>query len=239
MGYELTASLKSDFTTSQKFDLLNYFFFDLKEFAIPVEPLFHDPLSLNLLNRVLNARVGSSKTLALIYRYLGEQIGLKFEFVDLQPNCFLKYVENGISKFVDLARHGKILSSDELIATLQSRAKTKAEVADLCETMSLDEFVINYLSILKNAYQQRSNLEPLLIVQNWLLEYQPANMMVIGERALLLNHLGHFKNSFADLKRYFSFADRNTAPLELVNLFDELSRKFGSVNVKANSLPLE
>lgn len=225
LGYELNALIGPDDSTSQKFETLNRFFFDVKEFAVPIEPSFHDPLSLHLLNRVLNTRIGSSRTLAMVYRFLGEQVGLKFEFVDLQPNCYLKHVENGSSKFVDFSRRGQSLSSDELLETLQSRAQTHAEVSTLCETVGADHLVVEYLMVLKSAYQHRSNVEPLLMVQNWILEYQPSNMTVIGERAVLLNHLGHYRNAFADLKRYFSFADRASAPKELVMLFEDLSRR--------------
>lgn len=229
LGFELTAMISPDDSTSRKLETLNRFFFELKEFSVPIDASFHDPLSLHLLNRVLNTRVGSSRTLSMVYRYLGEQIGLKFEFVDLQPNCYLKHVENGQSKFVDFGRKGTTLSSDQLIESLQARAQathqSKAEIATLCESVGADHFIVEYLMVLKGAYQDRSNVEPLLMVQNWILEYQPSNMTVMGERALLLNHLGHYRNAFADLKRYFSFADRNAAPKELVVLFDELSRR--------------
>ncbi len=225
LGYELTALIESTHSTPQRFETLNHFFFDLKEFAVPNEPSFHDPLSLHLLNRVLNTRIGASRTLAMVYRFLGEQIGLKFEFVDLQPNCYLKHVESGLSKFVDFSRRGQSLTSDELLKTLQSRAQTKTEVSTLCESVGADHFVVEYLMVLKSAYQDRSNVEPLLMVQNWILEYQPSNMIVIGERAVLLNQLGHYRNAFADLKRYFSFADRGAAPRELVVLFEDLGRK--------------
>ena len=226
LGYELTAMVGQHDSTPQKLDTLNRFFFDVKDFSVPQEPNFFDPLSIHLLNRVLNSRIGSSRTLAMVYRYLGEQIGLKFEFVDLQPHCYLKHVENGISKFVDFSRRGQSLTSDELLETLQSRAKSQIELASLCESVGADHFVVEYLMVLKSAYQERSNVEPLLMVQNWILEYQPSNMMIIGERAVLLNHLGHYRNAFADLKRYFSFADRNSAPKELVVLFEDLTRKF-------------
>lgn len=226
MGYELTATIGQEFSDAQKIEALNRFFFDIKEFAVPVEPSFHDTLSLHLLNRVLNTRIGSSRSLAMVYRYLGEQIGLQFEFVDLHPNCYLKHIESGLSRFVDLSRRGKVLSSEELIQSLQSRATAQGEVTSLCEAVTLDQYVIEYLTILKGAYQQRSNVEPLLVVQNWILEYQPTNMTVRGERAILLNHLGHYRSAFTDLKRYFSFAQRSAAPPELVVLFDDLTRRF-------------
>jgi regulator of sirC expression with transglutaminase-like and TPR domain len=176
-----------------------------------------------LLHQVLAARTGSPAVLSLIYSFLAGQIGLQLEFVDLRPTCFLKFIETGISRFIDLTRNGRILDSDDLLESLHSRFHLDTVPASaLLDHVPSDRFMTQYLSNLKAIYIRRSEPEALLIIQNALMIHQPASLQLLGERALLQRRLGNFKNALADLKRYFAFCDRTQAPEEMIRVYDEL-----------------
>jgi regulator of sirC expression with transglutaminase-like and TPR domain len=229
LSFEAQTHIPMELSWDTKLQKLNEFFFQKKDFSVVADQSFHDPLSLQLLNRVLSTRIGAPRLLGLVYVYIAQKIGLHLEFVDLQPQCYLKYLDQGTSRFIDLSRCGKLMSSLELLDTLQRRLQVPSvSSADLLETVSSERFVLDYLVALKAAFKYRENLEPLLIIQNHILDLQPTNLNLLGERALLYKQMGHQKNALSDLKRYFAFSDRNRAPLELVKLYDELCQALQS-----------
>jgi regulator of sirC expression with transglutaminase-like and TPR domain len=229
LSFEAQTQIPQELSWDLKLQKLNEFFFDKKDFAIVADASFHDPVALQLLNRALASRVGAPRPLGLVYSSIAQKIGLNLEFVDLQPHCYLKYVDQGTSRFIDLSRRGKLMSSLELLETLQRRLQTPSiSSTELLETVCHERFIIDYLVALKSAFKYRENLEPLLIIQNHILDLQPTNLPLIGERALLFKQMGHDKNALSDLKRYFAFSDRKRAPQELVKLYDELCQSLQS-----------
>ncbi len=223
-AYELRSLTPLDAKPTEACQILSSFFFEAKGFcAVPKPQELAEPESAYLLHRILSARVGAPAVLSLIYSFLGCQIGLPLEFVDLRPTCFLKFIENGVSHFIDLSRRGRIMNSDDLLELLHTRFHMES-IPDsaLLDSVPSGRFMVEYLSALKMAYIKRSAPESLLIIQNALLVHQPASFQLLGERALLYRRLGNFKSALADLKRYFSFNDRAKAPSEMVRVYDEL-----------------
>jgi regulator of sirC expression with transglutaminase-like and TPR domain len=225
MAYELRSHTPLEATAFELCETLNDYFFKQKGFkSIPKISEAKDPLACLLLQRVLSSRVGSPAVLSLIYSFLATQIGLKLEFVDLRPTCFLKFVENGNSHYVDMNGEGRVLTSEALLESLHLRIQMKAIPKEaLLEPVSVERFLCEYLGSLKSEYIRRSNLESLLIIQNALLAQQPSSLQLLAERALLYRRLGHFKQALSDLKRYFSFHDKETAPSEVLTVFHELT----------------
>ncbi len=223
-AYELRALTPLNSKPTEACQILSSFFFEAKGFcAVPKPQELAEPETAYLLHKVLSARIGAPAVLSLIYSFLGCQIGLPLEFVDLRPTCFLKFVENGVSHFIDLSRRGRIMNNDDLLDLLHTRFHMDS-VPDsaLLDPVPSGRFMVEYLAALKMAYIKRSSPEALLIIQNALLVHQPASLQLLGERALLHRRLGNFKNALADLKRYFSFNDRSKAPPEMVRVYDEL-----------------
>ncbi len=225
MAYELRTHTPFEATPFELCEILNDYFFTQKGFkAIPKIHEAKDPLTCLLLQRVLSTRSGSPAVLSLIYSFLATQIGLRLEFVDLRPTCFLKFVVSGVSHYVDMSGEGRMLSSDDLLESLHSRFHLKAIPAEaLLEPVSMERFLSEYLTSLKSEYVRRTNLESLLLIQNALMALQPSSLQLLAERALLYRRLGHFKQALADLKRYFSFHDKETAPVEVLSVFNELT----------------
>ena len=174
-------------------------------------------------HKVLRNRSGAPAALALIYSYLASQIGLPLGLIDLRPACFLKFVEDGVPRFIDICRRGRILTSAEFLESLHLRFDLpSAQASALLKAVPGQRFVNDYLSALKGAYLSQGAHDSALIVQNALIDQQPSAVRLFGERALLHRQLGDLKNALIDLKRYFVFHERSAAPPELVRVYDEL-----------------
>ena len=233
LSYELQAHLhlndhkygsKND-SESERLAALNRFFFGEQGFKCLSEPFrLPEPSSAYRLSHVLTSREGAAPVLELLYAFLAERIGVSLDFVDLKPTCFLRWRDGGRSRFIDITRSGSTLSSDELIETLHTRFKlTSFCNASLLEIYSFESYLCEYLRELRQSLGPVADPESLLFIQDTLIAYQPSNLNLIGERALLHRRLGNFKSSLSDLKRYFAFHDRSRAPRELVDLHRELT----------------
>jgi regulator of sirC expression with transglutaminase-like and TPR domain len=243
--YEIRSLLpaSTNLCERDRLSILNRFFFEEKGFRCLPTAEKHTPGAATiggeayLLNQVLANRAGAPLAIALLYAYMAEHMGVTLEFVDLYPSCFLKWNEAGRSRFIDVSRGGSTLSSDELIELLQERFSPENSTsapsvpvtptllaARLGETLTFETFVADYLTQLKVALDPIPDAEHALILQNTLISYQPSNLALLGERAILHRRLGNFKSALADLKRYFAFHEREKAPKELVALHDDLLR---------------
>ena len=222
--YELRSQINESHTSEDKLKILNDFFFCQKDF-FSVSTFESDELAYEslFLEKTLMQRSGSDVTMTLIYNHLAQHIGLPLYFIDLDPKCFLKFVGENQTTFIDLSRSGKFLSADDLLENIRRRLKNdKISISQICESLSPLQFLVNYLSGLKKYLTRQTQLKDLLLVQNSLLDLLPQNLNLLGERAIIYYKLHLPKNSVADLKRYFSFQPRDRAPQELVRIYDEI-----------------
>ena len=240
LAYELQALIDSGtnsasdttFSERDRLDLLNQFLFKQKSFRCMSEALnTDDPSVVYRLNHILSERAGSATVIALIYAFLAERIGIHLEFVDLKPTSFLKWTERTKSKprpcYIDIARDGAILSDDELIETLHSRfhfPESSICNASVLEAFTFETYLCDYLRDLKKSLRRTGDPEDLLIIQNTLISYQPSDLQLLGERAVLHRRLGNFKSALSDLKRFFAFHEKEKSPPEFVELYDELTQ---------------
>lgn len=225
-AYELQTTVQDALPERDRLAALNRFLFDTKCFKCLTE-LAHLPRPSDAfrMSRVLAARAGSPMILALLYAFLAERIGVSLEFVDFNPTWFLKWNDNGRSRYIDVTRAGTTLSNDELIDILQTRYKLSSEASceGLLEPLTFERFMVEYITDLKSTLSgYDSKPEKLLFLQNALIAYQPSNLLLLTERAAIHRKLGNFKSGLADLKRYFAFHDREKSPVEFSRLHDEL-----------------
>lgn len=224
LSYELLTLVADTEDVSEKLRILNHYFFTTHRFRCIQDPTRAEhPADAFRLDRVLGSRSGAPVLLELIYAFLAERIGLILDFVDLKPTCFLRLNENGHSRYIDITRGGTLLTSDELIETLHTRFQMRSfSHGTVLEACTFENFISDYVSFLKLSYDIGHEPEIHLFLQDVLISYQPSNLQLVGERALLHRRLGNFKNALADLKRYFAFHDKSKAPAELTKLYDEL-----------------
>ena len=225
LSYELQSLIPDDATAAERLEAVNKFFFKQKRFQCINDPSkLREPSEAFRLSRVLADRAGAAKVLSLLYAFLAERVGVELSFVDLKPVCFLKWSDDGRSRFIDLTRSGATLSTEKVIETLHTRFKMTSYCnASLCEPYAFEAFLADYIGELKRVLGGKADPEHLLILQNVLISYKPSDLVLLGERALLHRRLGNFKSALADLKRYFSFHEKAKAPAELGQLHDELT----------------
>ncbi len=219
-AYELAMCLPPECESERdRLAFLNRFLFDSKCFKCITEmSRLTRPSDAFRLSRVLAARAGSPMVLSLIYAFLAERLGITLEFVDFNPSWFLRWSDEGRSRYIDVSRQGATIGAEELMEQMQDRYATAS-----FEPLTFDRFVIAYISDLKSTLTGfDAQLEKVLFLQNALIAYQPSNLQLLTERASLNRRLGHFKSALSDLKRYFAFHDRERAPSEVVRLHDEL-----------------
>ncbi len=224
LAYELQSVTVPEDTESERLDILNRFFFEEKGFrCLPQSE--SDSAAAYLFHQVIARRAGAPLVLSLLYAFLADSVGVKLDFVDLNPTCFLRWNDGGRSRFIDLTRNGRTLTNDELLETLHSRFKiTSLPASTVFETLAFENYITDYVMALKKTVDPVRDPENLLFLQNTLITYQPSELPLVGERALLHRRLGNFKLALADLKRYFAFQDRSRAPMDLVHLYDEMLR---------------
>jgi regulator of sirC expression with transglutaminase-like and TPR domain len=219
-AYELAMCLPADCQTERdRLAFLNRFLFDSKCFKCTSQ-LSHltRPSDAFRLSRVLAARSGAPIMLALIYAFLAERLDITLELVDFNPTWFLRWTEDGRSRYIDVTRGGATIGAEELLEQMQDRYATAS-----FEPLTFDRFIVAYIAGLKSTLQGfDAQLEKVLFLQNALIAYQPSNLTLLTERASLNRKLGNFKSALSDLKRYFAFHDRERAPSEVLRLHDEL-----------------
>lgn len=227
-AYELQAHCNATAPKSERLALLNRFFFEDKSFSCVTDlALCKDPSEAFTLGPVLSERSGIPSVIALLYGFLAERIGVSLEFVDFKPRCFLKWSDDGRSRYIDINRRGVTLTSDELIEMMHTRFQMTAVCpVNLLETYSFESYLSDYIAALKTALIPRNEPLTLLYLQNILIAYQPSNLQLLAERARLHRQVGNFKSALSDLKRFFAFFERSKAPIELQQLHDELVQLF-------------
>lgn len=223
-SYELNMLVDENMSERDRLAKVNHFFFQEKHFRSLIDPVHvGDPSDPFRLSSVFASRHGSPIVVAILYAFLAERIGVSLEFVDFKPACFLKWVDSGHCRYIDVSRGGATLASDEVIELLHSQYQfTSVGLDQLLETVTFERLLTTYLSQLKQAFAPRKEYEKTLFLQNALMAYQPSNLQLVAERAVLHRKLGHFKSALADLKRFFAFNDRDRAPADLVKLHDDL-----------------
>jgi regulator of sirC expression with transglutaminase-like and TPR domain len=219
-AYELASRLPAECESERdRLAYLNRFLFGAKCFKCLTE-ISHltRPSDAFRLSRVLAARAGSPMMLSLLYAFLAEKLGVTLEFIDFNPAWFLRWTEDGRSRYIDVTHGGASIGAEELMEQMHERY-----AAASLEPLTFDRFMIAYISDLKSALASfDAQADKLLFLQNALIAYQPSNLQLLTERAALNRRLGNFKTALSDLKRYFAFNDRERAPAEVVRLHDEL-----------------
>ncbi len=223
-AYELEASIDDSFTEHRKLSALNVFFFQKKKFQVVADPMLgSEPWSSFVLSHVLTARAGSPTVIALLYSILAKHLSIPLELVDLKPASYLRWVDSGRARYIDITRGGAACSTDELLEVLHARFQSDSLIsANLLESYSPETYLVEYVLELRASLRLYGDPEKLLYLQNFLISLQPNNFNLLGERAVLHRQIGNFKSALLDLKRYFSFFERERAPEDLVELHDDL-----------------
>jgi len=222
ISYELQTRLREISGAREKCHLISDFLFVEKEFKAVQNSDRLDRRESLLLSEVLASRSANPSVLAFLYWFLAAQSGLLLQFVGSKPTRYLKFIDAGTVCFIDVLDSGRILCGQQVLDLLNLQMQL--------EEISPERFLANYFAALKRAYLRLGDMSSVLLVHNHLMARQPSSLHLLGERALLRRAVGDLHGALGDLKRYFSFQDRQSAPAELVRAHDDLSRLIGCSN---------
>lgn len=216
MVYEL-AALCENKSEGERFEILNDFFFETRDFQIHSLNRSTQTPSQLLLKDVLEERAGASLAIMVLYLHLAHRLDLPIFAVNQPQLHVLKWVRGSKASFVDLAEDGRVISEEELLAIInRDLGKTGSPLEEQkLEVLSFKSLLVQYLNDLRGCYRREKNHDLLHAVLSMLLKIEPNNLKYLGERALLRKEMGHHKEAMQDLKRYFSFTDITCAPHEI------------------------
>lgn len=215
LSHEMKMHVSNDLTPHEKLQGLSEFFFHQLNFKVFSEK----QKSRSGLTEVICEKKGTAFSVGLLYRQLAQVLHVPLRFVQVPHLRLLKWSGQGHSLFVDLAQNGKVLLHADLLAYVQ---QLKNEGYDL--GVSTFEFLddrtvlMAYLSLLKENFGYASNTSQLLKIYECILQLQPQNISVIGERALLYYNLGCKTEARQELKRYFAFSNPRCSSPELTKM---------------------
>jgi len=229
MNYELAAKCEGH-SEVDRFHILNDYFFDLKGFKASnidqkcaVEGDF-------LIRAILSKKLGSPLIISLLYLHLCNKVDLPAYLINHSGMGLLKWVRSGKSSFIDLSRSGRILSEGQMIELLNEQNQTPCNNESCLDILPAKQVLKKYLKCLIDIYQRDKSPHQLHNVLNIILKIDPAHLAFLGQRALLRKDLGQPKDALCDLKRYFSFTDKNQAPPELQMAYYELQTQHANTS---------
>jgi regulator of sirC expression with transglutaminase-like and TPR domain len=202
--------------------VLNRFFFEQKGFSC--RPIATGRTEDWLLHEVISRRTGSPPVIALLYVLLAERLGLETDWVTLPASsarAVLRIADSPRSHHIDLTAGGRLLDDQDLLdlialePNLDGKDGTRPAVA----------FLVDYIKNLKATIDLESQPNRALFLQDLLVAWVPSDLRLLAERAQIHRRLGNLSVAWNDLKRYFSFFEKDHAPDEIRALFGELEER--------------
>lgn len=231
MVYEISAAT-SGLKEADRWLLLNDYFFSRKNFqaiCIPSQPQPMLKLNPLLLSQVINQRVGHPMVLSIIYSHFAQLIDLPIFLVHCPPQFLLKWIRSGHNHYIDLNQKGRVINENELthFLNIQGIQWTQDEY-DTFEILPLRQIITQYLKMIIEYFENFQDPQKLLLLYNLLVQMDSQNVKILAKRSLLYRELGLLQEAVTDLKRYFSFVEKDHSSPELRSVFIELQKQIES-----------
>lgn len=219
MSYELQ-SRSAQLSETERFDLLNQYFFVEKGFQVSAE---NQPsmTSHYLIRDVLANRRGSALNMALLYAHFAAELEIPVQVLPMAPYFLIKWMRSNRAAYIDVNNQGRLLSQDELVRVL-NRAHITHPREESLEPWHAHKLLIHYAQQLLKLYERETQPNQMHLCLNILVALDPDNIRLLGRRALLSQKLGFTAEAWRDLKRFFNFVDPSRAPNEIKTAYREL-----------------
>ncbi|NQZ02668.1 MAG: hypothetical protein HRT45_18555 [Bdellovibrionales bacterium] len=222
MTYELIARAE-EYSEWDRFQILNDYFFDHKQFQISGPNNSVMPEHHLLLEPVLKNKTGHALPLAMLYQHFANHLDLPIYLVNMSSMMIMKWVRSGKSSFVHLLEHGKLLDSESLTQLIQAEKSLENKDSDSCVDILPNRSIFeNYITALLRSSKENGRSGTQLTLLNVLLVLNPHCLESLAHRGLLQQRLGHTREALLDFKKYLSFVELESAPLPVQTAFRQL-----------------
>ncbi len=200
--------------------ILNEYMFDTLEFSGNNDD-FYNPNN-NLLNVVIDRKVGIPITLSIIYIELAKHIGLDLRPVGFPSHFLVKHTEEMI---IDPFGGGRLLTIDDLHEILnQSYGGGVEFVPQFLDEIEPEKILIRISRNLKNSYTESFNYQMAMRCINFILNIEPNAAEEVRDRGILEARLLHYDLALESLNKYLELspeADDVDGVLDLIKSIKE------------------
>ncbi len=214
LSYELKEHCTNVSEPEQLLEALLEFFFEIKSYNCSAH---HQTLD-HLASTLISTRRAHMEVVTTVFCTLAYEVQLPLQILAVKPMRFVRLASSPV--VFDLGQGGRRLSSQDLIEVLQNHEPL--ETHNQSAYLDTAEALVRYLTHLKECPPCAGNLSLQLALQTQLIELCPHRVGLYGERALTHYQLGKDQEASKDLKRYFSFQDKEQGPSELLDLMAKL-----------------
>lgn len=228
MAFEMQKACEGQ-NEATRWETLRRFLFEEKGFLLssvrPAEITVHQVL----IKDTVQERLGHPLPVLFLLMHFAYFLDIPVVLIQARHHFLLKWVRSGTTHYLDFYNGCRQLTDQDLIQVL-NRSSSNLEI------WSAKQLLTQYLELLVSTFERHQCFTQLHTVYNLLLQLDDCNTTYLAQRALLRKKLGFGREALSDLKRYFSFVDRSTAPsalnqawLELENTSEPPERGFTDV----------
>jgi len=155
------------------------------------------------LHTVLDKKVASPLSLAVLYSIVAEQVGLSHEVLAM-PSYFLLRVRDCATEFyIDPYENGRFLNQDEFLRKFRtSLQKNRMLSSNLFEKVDSQHLVARLTQQLKHIYIIKNNALEALRAVEVLTALYPASPELTRDRGILYCEMEYFSKAMDDLRFY-------------------------------------
>lgn len=185
---------------------------------------------LSLLDTVLSRREGAASAIAILFAWAAEIVSktaadaqnkLSVEFLENVPAHVVRVRTPTNSEYVSLFDAGRKLEAADWISFCnQGTALERLSISDVWIRLMLE--LRSALDNPSTRWPESAGLRAQLLLLDQLIALRPSLIRLFADRAMLKHRLGDASGALDDLKRFFAFQDRSSAPPALVSLFELL-----------------
>jgi len=152
---------------------------------------------------VLDRKMSSSLTLAILYSVLAEQVGLPFECIAFPSYYLLKIHDVTGDFYVDPFDSGRVLSQDEFHRKFRATfQRNRVLSTNIFERVSCFQLVTRLMQQIKHAYILKGKALEALRAVEMLTAIFPQSPEVTRDRGILYCEMEYFSKAMEDLKYY-------------------------------------
>jgi regulator of sirC expression with transglutaminase-like and TPR domain len=155
------------------------------------------------LHTVLESKVASPLSLAVLYAILAEQVGIQFEILALPSYYFLKVTDVATEFYIDPFEGGKFLNADEFQRKLRTALQRNRMIStNLYEKVSAQQLVTRLVQQLKHVYILKGTALEALRAVELLTALYPESPELTRDRGILYCEMEYFSKAMDDLRFY-------------------------------------